>query len=40
MLYSPENLDIYKEMEITYMASLLKKKAQSIYNPESLKSIH
>lgn len=38
--YSPNDLDIFKEIEVTYMASLLKKKSTTYHNPDVLKEIH
>ena len=38
--YSPENLDIYTEVEATYKASILKKKARTYNNEDVLKEFH
>lgn len=40
MYNSPNNIDIYTEIEAAYMASLLKKKAESYNNEEILKEMH
>jgi hypothetical protein len=39
-LYSPTGQEIYTEIEATYKASLLKKKADSINNEAVLSEIH
>lgn len=40
MNLNPLGHDIYKELEVTYMASILKKKNSSMYSGEQIRDIH